>query len=82
MIPTKKVIISTAVTGSIHIPSMSEFLPITPDQIGDAAVESAQAGAAIIHLHARHAKDGARPLNRRSSSSSFPPVWHRRPTRC
>lgn len=58
MIPTKKVIISTAVTGSIHIPSMSEFLPITPDQIGDAAVESAQAGAAIIHLHARHAKDG------------------------
>ncbi|GGF21622.1 3-keto-5-aminohexanoate cleavage protein [Subtercola lobariae] len=59
MISAKKVIISTAVTGSVHVPSMSEFLPITPDQIGQAAVESAQAGAAIIHLHARHAVDGS-----------------------
>jgi len=58
MIATKKVIISAAVTGSIHVPSMSEYLPITPDQIGEAAVASANAGAAIVHLHARQAPDG------------------------
>jgi uncharacterized protein (DUF849 family) len=54
----KKVIISAAVTGSIHVPSMSEYLPITPEQIGEAAVEAAEAGAAIVHLHARQAPDG------------------------
>ncbi len=52
-------IISAAVTGSIHVPSMSEFLPVTPPvQIGEAAVASANAGAAIVHLHARQAPDG------------------------
>ncbi|WP_322107024.1 3-keto-5-aminohexanoate cleavage protein [Paraburkholderia sp. J41] len=53
-----KVIISCAVTGAIHTPSMSEYLPVTSDQIADAAVEAAEAGAAILHLHARHPADG------------------------
>ncbi|WP_162256950.1 3-keto-5-aminohexanoate cleavage protein, partial [Noviherbaspirillum sp. Root189] len=54
----RKVIITCAVTGAIHTPSMSPFLPVTPQQIADAAVEAAQAGAAILHLHARDPKDG------------------------
>lgn len=58
MIPAKKIIVSAAVTGSVHVPSMSEYLPVTPAQIGDAAVEAAHAGAAIIHLHARQEADG------------------------
>ncbi|NYT64728.1 3-keto-5-aminohexanoate cleavage protein [Alcaligenaceae bacterium] len=48
-----KVIISCAITGAIHTPSMSPHLPITPEQIAQSAIEAAQAGAAIIHLHAR-----------------------------
>jgi len=53
-----KVIISCAVTGSIHTPTMTPYLPITPEQITDAAVGAAEAGAAILHLHARDPKDG------------------------
>src|SRR5690349_23181896 len=53
-----KVIITCAVTGSIHTPSMSPHLPITPDEIAQAAIEAAKAGAAIVHLHAREPKDG------------------------
>jgi len=53
-----KVIITCAVTGSIHTPSMSPHLPITPDEIAASAIEAAQAGAAIVHLHARDPKDG------------------------
>jgi uncharacterized protein (DUF849 family) len=49
----KKVIITCAVTGAIHTPSMSPHLPITAQEIADAAVSAAEAGAAIIHLHAR-----------------------------
>ena len=49
----RKVIITCAVTGAIHTPSMSPYLPITPDEIIEAAVGAAEAGAAIIHLHAR-----------------------------
>ncbi|VTU21116.1 3-keto-5-aminohexanoate cleavage enzyme [Variovorax sp. RA8] len=49
----RRVIISCAVTGSVHTPSMTPHLPITPQQITDAAVGAAEAGAAIIHLHAR-----------------------------
>lgn len=48
-----KVIISCAVTGAIHTPSMSPYLPVTADEIADASIAAAQAGAAIIHLHAR-----------------------------
>src|SRR3954447_26519321 len=53
-----KVIISCAVTGSVHTPTMSEYLPITPDQIVESAVGAAEAGAAILHLHARNPEDG------------------------
>ncbi len=54
----RKVIITCAVTGSIHTPTMSPHLPITPAQIADQAVAAAQAGAAILHLHARDPADG------------------------
>ncbi len=54
-----KVIITCAVTGAIHTPSMSPYLPITPDEIAEAAIGAAQAGAAIVHLHARNSKDGS-----------------------
>ncbi|MGH9586084.1 MAG: 3-keto-5-aminohexanoate cleavage protein [Acidobacteriaceae bacterium] len=50
----RKIILSCAVTGSVHTPTMSEYLPITPSQIIEGAVEAAEAGAAIVHLHARN----------------------------
>ena len=53
-----KVIITCAVTGSIHTPSMSPYLPVTSDEIATAALEAADAGAAIVHLHARDPSDG------------------------
>ena len=53
-----KVIITCAVTGAIHTPSMSPHLPITPDEIAEAAIGAAKAGAAVVHLHAREPKDG------------------------
>ena len=56
--PKRKVIITCAVTGAIHTPTMSPHLPITPKEIADAAVEAAQAGAAIVHLHARDPQTG------------------------
>ena len=58
MAKARKVIITCAVTGSIHTPSMSPHLPVTPDEIAQAAIEAAEAGAAILHLHARDPKDG------------------------
>ncbi|WP_225026019.1 BKACE family enzyme [Xinfangfangia pollutisoli] len=54
-----KVIITCAVTGSIHTPTMSDHLPLTPDEIRDGAIGAAQAGAAILHLHARNPVDGS-----------------------
>ncbi len=54
----KKVIITCAVTGAIHTPSMSPHLPVTAQEIADAAVGAAEAGASIVHLHARDPKDG------------------------
>ena len=54
----RKVIITCAVTGSVHTPSMTPHLPITPDDIARESVEAAEAGAAVIHLHARDPKDG------------------------
>ena len=54
----RKVIITCAVTGSVHTPSMTPHLPITPDDIARESIEAAEAGAAIIHLHARDPKDG------------------------
>jgi uncharacterized protein (DUF849 family) len=53
-----KIVITCAVTGSIHTPTMSEALPITPDQIATQAIGAAEAGAAILHLHARDPRDG------------------------
>ncbi|HEX6997712.1 MAG TPA: 3-keto-5-aminohexanoate cleavage protein [Gammaproteobacteria bacterium] len=53
-----KIIITCAVTGSIHTPSMSRWLPVTPDEIAEAAIGAAEAGAAILHLHARDPDDG------------------------
>lgn len=65
-----KVIISCAVTGSIHTPSMSPHLPITAEEIAASALEAAEAGAAIVHLHARDPHDG-RPDQ---SPEAFEPI--------
>lgn len=53
-----KVIITCAVTGSVHTPTMSPYLPITPDQIAADAIAAAEAGASILHLHARNPENG------------------------
>jgi uncharacterized protein (DUF849 family) len=56
--PSQKVIITCAVTGSIHTPTMSPYLPLTPDEVAKDAIAAAEAGASILHLHARDPKDG------------------------
>src|SRR6186713_1669415 len=56
---TNKAIITCAPTGSIHTPSMSPHLPVTADQIAEQAIAAAEAGAAILHLHARNPADGS-----------------------
>jgi uncharacterized protein (DUF849 family) len=56
---SRKVIVTCAVTGSIHTPSMSPHLPVTPQEIADAAIGAAKAGASIVHLHARDPRDGS-----------------------
>ena len=58
MAKNRKVIITCAVTGAIHTPSMSPHLPVTPDEIIDAAVGAAEAGAALVHVHARNPVTG------------------------
>ena len=55
---SKSVIITWAVTGAIHSPTMSEYLPITPNEIAEDAIAAAEAGASILHLHARDPNDG------------------------
>ncbi len=55
---SRKVIISAAITGSIHTPTMSPHLPVTPEQIARQAIEAAQAGAASVHVHARDPQTG------------------------
>ncbi len=55
---SRKIILTCAVTGSIHTPSMSPHLPVTPDQIATSAIEAAKAGASILHLHARDPETG------------------------
>ncbi len=55
---TKKIIITCAITGGIHTPTMSDHLPITPDEIASEAIGAAEAGATIIHLHARDPENG------------------------
>lgn len=54
----QKVIITCAITGAIHTPSMSKYLPVTPEEIADSAIGAAEAGAAILHLHARDPETG------------------------
>lgn len=66
----RKVIITCAVTGAIHTPSMSPHLPITADEIAAAAIGAHEAGAAIVHLHARDPKDG-RPDQRPEAFEPF-----------
>ncbi len=69
MASPRKVIITCAVTGSIHTPSMSPHLPVTPDEIAEAAIAAAEAGATVLHLHARDPEDG-RP-------TQDPEIYHR-----
>ncbi|HVE48623.1 MAG TPA: 3-keto-5-aminohexanoate cleavage protein [Casimicrobiaceae bacterium] len=59
MAKPRKVIITCAVTGAIHTPSMSPYLPISADEIAEGALGAAKAGAAIVHLHARKPADGS-----------------------
>ena len=70
---SKPVIITCAVTGGIHTPTMSPYLPITPDEIAKAAIGAADAGASIIHLHARHPETG-KPDPRPETFMQFLPV--------
>ena len=70
---TGKVIISAAITGAIHTPTMSDALPITPEDIAAQAIGAAEAGAAILHLHARHPANG-RPTGDPAIFGRFLPV--------
>ncbi len=70
---SKPVIITCAATGGIHTPTMSPYLPITPEEIAEAAVGAAEAGASIIHLHARRPENG-RPDYRPETFMQFLPV--------
>jgi uncharacterized protein (DUF849 family) len=55
----KKTVITCAITGGIHTPTMSEALPVTPEEIAQQSIEAAEAGASIVHLHARNPADGS-----------------------
>ncbi len=68
-----KVIITCAITGAIHTPSMSPALPVTPEQIAQSSIEAAAAGAAIIHLHARNPETGE-PTPDPSTFQRFLPI--------
>ena len=76
MFHQKKFIITCAITGSIHTPSMSPFLPVTAEEIAEAAIGAAKAGAAIIHLHARDPLTG-RPDQRPEAYAKFLPIIKR-----
>jgi len=73
MAEVRKVIITCAVTGAIHTPTMSPHLPVTPDEIAQGAIGAAKAGAAIVHLHARAADDG-RPTQDPEAFRKFLPT--------
>ena len=70
-----KIIITCAITGSIHTPSMSPHLPVTPEQIAGQSIAAAKAGAAILHLHARHPLTG-RPSAAVADYMAFLPAIH------
>ena len=69
---SKKVILTCAPTGSIHTPSMSPYLPITAEEIAQSAIEAAEAGATVLHLHARNEADGS-PSPRAADFERFLP---------
>lgn len=69
---SRKVIVTCAITGGIHTPSMSQHLPVTADEIVDQAIQAAEAGAAILHLHARNPEDG-RPTQDPEAFAQFLP---------
>jgi uncharacterized protein (DUF849 family) len=69
------ILITCAITGSIHTPSMSPYLPITPDEIIEHGIGAAEAGAAILHLHARHPKTG-QPSSDAADFMAFLPSLH------
>ncbi|AYF99437.1 3-keto-5-aminohexanoate cleavage protein [Protaetiibacter intestinalis] len=73
MRPAEKVIISTAVTGSVNVPSQSDYLPLSAEQVVQASVEAAHAGSAIIHLHARH-PDGRPAFEAEAFEAIIPPI--------
>jgi Uncharacterized conserved protein len=68
----RKVIVTCAVTGAIHTPSMSPHLPVTPDEIAENAIAAAEAGATVIHLHARDPQNG-RPTQDPAAFQAFLP---------
>jgi len=72
MAESQRVIITCAITGAIHTPSMSPCLPVTPDQITEASLGAAKAGAAILHLHAREPETG-KPDHSRAAFAAFLP---------
>lgn len=73
----KKVIVSCAVTGSIHTPSMSPHLPITPTEISQSGIEAFEAGAAILHLHARDPANGQPSADPRTFMEFLPAIKQR-----
>jgi uncharacterized protein (DUF849 family) len=77
MATSSKVIITCAVTGAIHTPTMSPYLPITPQEIAEAAIGAAEAGAAIVHLHARDPQNG-KPDQRPEAFAPFLPIIKQR----
>ena len=68
-----KIIITCAITGGIHVPSMSDYLPVTPEEISKQSIEAAEAGASILHLHARDPENG-RPTSDPGVFNKFLPV--------
>jgi len=70
----KKVIITCAITGAIHTPTMSDALPYTPEDIAKQAIEAAEAGAAILHLHARNPINGAVSIDPEHFTAFLPAI--------
>ncbi|GLQ25791.1 3-keto-5-aminohexanoate cleavage protein [Sulfitobacter pacificus] len=70
----RKVIITCAVTGAIHTPTMSDALPYTPDEIAKQAIDAAEAGAAIVHLHARNPKNGSISIDPKDFMAFLPRI--------
>ncbi len=71
----RKIVLTCAVTGAIHTPTMSEYLPLTPDEIRDDAIAAAEAGASVLHLHARNPETGA-PSSDPADFKQFLPAIH------